>query len=52
MTELKKEAINLMLEDLYTIRSDIRERAKVLGCEKELNEIKKCLIEYLDSFNT
>ena len=48
MTELKKEAIDLMLEDLYTIRFDTREKAKVLKCEQELNEIKKSLIDYLN----
>lgn len=52
MTELKKEAINLMLEDLHTIHGNIRERAKILNCEQELDDLKNCLIEYLDQIRS
>jgi|LauGreDrversion4_2_1035121.scaffolds.fasta_scaffold108817_7 hypothetical protein len=50
MTEKSKkmtQAIDLMLEDLHMIHVDIREQAKELKCEDELDELKKCLIGYL-----
>ena len=47
--ELKKQAIDLMLEDLHTKNVDIRVTAKKLGCEDELEELKLNLIEYLYS---
>ena len=49
LNQLKKQAIDLMLEDLHTKNVDIRSTAKELGCEKELEEIKLNLIEYLCS---
>lgn len=49
MTENYSEAMNLMIEDLYTIRTDIRHQAKLLNCEQELNEIRNDVIEYLKS---
>ena len=42
-----KTAIDLMLEDLQQRHSDIRNMAKQLGCENELDSIKIDLIEYL-----
>jgi len=42
-----RSAIDLMLEDLQKHHGDIRKSAKHLGCEKELDEIKLDLIEYL-----
>lgn len=38
-----------MIEDLYTVRSDIRLMAKEFDCESELEELKVNLIEYLYS---
>ena len=49
MINHKNEAINLMLEDLYTIHSDIRNQAKVMNCEQELNDIRDNVIEYVKS---
>jgi hypothetical protein len=50
MTEQQKEAIDLLIEDLYTIHSDIRKNSKVLGCEQELLQIRDDVIEYLKSY--
>lgn len=47
MTEQKKEAINLMIEDLYTIHSHIRQQAKILNCEPELIQIREDIVNYL-----
>ncbi len=47
MTNTQKEAMNLMLEDLYTKHSDIRLEAKERNCESELEDIKELLINYL-----
>ena len=49
LNQLKKQAIDLMLEDLHTKNVDIRVKAKKLGCEDELEELKLNLIEYLYS---
>ena len=45
----KNQAIDLMLEDLHTKNIEIRMTAKELGCEKELEDLKINLIEYLYS---
>jgi adenosine deaminase len=50
MTEQQKHAIELMLEDLYTIRSDIRKESKMFGCEQELLQIRDDIVEYLKSY--
>ena len=50
MTEEQKYAIELMLEDLYTIRSDIRKEAKMFGCEPELLQIRDNVVNYLKSY--
>jgi hypothetical protein len=50
MTEEQKHAIDLMIEDLYTIRSDIRTHSKMFGCEQELLQIRDDVIEYLKSY--
>ena len=50
MNKTQTEAINLMLEDLYTLHTNIRERAKILNCEKELNQIRDDVITYLKSY--
>ena len=50
MNNSQKEAVNLMLEDLYTIHSNIRERAKILNCEQELNQLRDNVINYLKSY--
>lgn len=47
MVSLKNQAIDLMLEDLHTKNVEIRTTAKELKCEKELEELKINLIEYL-----
>ena len=49
MNQRKNQAIDLMIEDLYTVHSDIRLMAKEFGCESELEELKVNLIEYLYS---
>ena len=49
LNQLKKQAIDLMLEDLHTKNVDILVTAKKLGCEDELEELKLNLIEYLYS---
>jgi hypothetical protein len=47
MTQKQNQAIDLMIEDLYTIHTDIRSQAKELGCEDELNTIKNSVLDYL-----
>ena len=39
-----------MVEDLYTVHSDIRKEAKMFGCEQELNKIRDDVLEYLRSY--
>jgi hypothetical protein len=50
MTEQQKHAIELMIEDLYTIRSDIRKESKMFGCEQELLQIRDDVVKYLKSY--
>jgi hypothetical protein len=50
MTEQQKHAIDLMIEDLYTVRSDIRKESKMFGCEQELLQLRNNVIEYLKSY--
>lgn len=50
MTEKQKHAIDLMIEDLYTIHSDIRKESKMFGCEQELLQIRDDVVEYLKSY--
>lgn len=50
MNEQQKHAIELMIEDLYTIHSDIRKEAKMFGCEQELIQIRNDMVEYLKSY--
>lgn len=47
MTQKQKQAIDLVIEDLHTQHHEIRSIAKTLECEKELEEIKVALLEYL-----
>ena len=47
MSKSKNTAIDLMLEDLHTKHHEIRTQASLLNCEKELEELKINLIEYL-----
>ena len=47
MTSSYTQAIDLMIEDLYTSHSEIRNEAKMLNCEKELNTIRDDVISYL-----
>jgi hypothetical protein len=49
MTQKELQAIDLMLEDLHTNHHEIRVIAKQLECEKELEELKINLIDYLHS---
>lgn len=49
MTKKQKEAIDLMLQDLRIKHVDIRNQAKELDCEKELDELKEDLIYYLNN---
>ena len=48
MTPKELQAIDLMLEDLQTSHPEIRVVAKELNCEKELEELKINLINYLN----
>lgn len=48
MNSQKTNAIDLMIEDLYTAHPDIRTRAKGEGCENELNAIRNQLLDYLN----
>lgn len=48
MDQRKNRAIDLMIEDLHTIHSEIRCRAKGENCENELNAIKIQLLDYLN----
>jgi hypothetical protein len=50
MTEQQKYAIDLMIEDLYTVRSDIRKESKMFGCERELLRLRDDVIDYLKSY--
>jgi hypothetical protein len=50
MTQQQKNAINLLIEELYTIRSDIRKESKIHGCEQELLEIRDDVVNYLKSY--
>jgi hypothetical protein len=50
MTEEQKHAIDLMIEDLYTVRSDIRKESKIFGCEQELLQIRDDVVDYLKSY--
>lgn len=50
MTEQTKHAIELLIEDLYTTRSDIRKEAKMFGCEQELLSIRDNVVDYLKSY--
>lgn len=50
MNEQQKHAIELMIEDLYTVHSDIRKEAKMFGCEQELIQIRNDMVEYLKSY--
>jgi hypothetical protein len=49
MTKKHQEAIDLMLQDLRIKHADIRNQAKELDCEKELDELKEDLIYYLNT---
>lgn len=46
------QAVDLMLEDLHIKHGDIREQAKEYNCEKQLDEIKKSLILYLQDIKS
>lgn len=50
MTSSYSQAIDLMLEDLYTSHFKIRNEAKLLNCETELNQIRDDVIEYLKDY--
>jgi len=50
MTEEQKHAIELMIEDLYTVRSDIRKESKMFGCEPELLQIRDDVVDYLKNY--
>ena len=47
LTTKQRNAINLLLEDLHTVHTDIRVEAKKQGCEKELDEYKEEILNYL-----
>lgn len=41
------QAIDLMIQDLYTSHSEIRNEAKMLNCETELLRVRDDVISYL-----
>jgi len=43
----RTDAIDLMIQDLLTRHSNIRNGAKKLGCERELDQVKEQLLIYL-----
>lgn len=47
MTTKQSQAINLLIEDLYTSHPEIRNQAKLMNCESELNQIRDDVIRYL-----
>lgn len=47
MTQKELQALDLMLEDLQTNHPEIRTMAKSLECEKELENLKIHILEYL-----
>lgn len=47
MSSKYSQAIDLMIQDLYTSHSEIRNEAKMLNCEDELNTIRDDIISYL-----
>lgn len=47
MTSSYTQAIDLMIQDLYTSHSEIRNEAKMLNCEDELLKIRDDMISYL-----
>ena len=50
MTEQQRHAIDLMIEDLYTVRSDIRKESKMFGCEQELLQLRDDVVDYLKTY--
>lgn len=49
LPKLKNQAIDLLLEDVYTKHPDTRINAKKLNCEAELDTIREKLVDYLQS---
>lgn len=47
MSQNYTHAIDLMIQDLYTLHSEIRNEAKLLNCELELNQVRDDVISYL-----
>jgi len=47
MTSSYSQAIDLIIQDLYTSHSEIRNEAKMLNCETELLRIRDDVISYL-----
>jgi len=45
---LRHKAIDLMVEDLHTKHHEIRTQAMQEGCDKELDVIKRQLLDYLN----
>jgi hypothetical protein len=50
MTEEQKHAVDLLIEDLYTIHSGIRKEAKMFGCEQELLQLRDDVVKYLKNY--
>jgi adenosine deaminase len=50
MTEQQKHAVDLLIEDLYTIHSDIRKESKMFGCEQELLKLRDDVVKYLKTY--
>lgn len=48
MDHSKNKAIDLMVEDLHRVHDEIRTKAKWEGCEKELDNIKFQMLDYLN----
>lgn len=48
MDHNKSKAIDLMVEDLHRVHDEIRTKAKWEGCEPELDNIKRHVLDYLN----
>lgn len=50
MTEQQRNAIDLLIEDLYRPHSDTVKTSKMFGCEQEFLQLRNDVIEYLRSY--
>ena len=48
MDHQRSKAIDLMVEDLHRVHDEIRTKAKWQGCESELDDVKRQVLDYLN----